>query len=354
MKNYYEILGITRNASKDEIKKAYRKLAHKYHPDKSSGEDGRFKEINEAYHVLVDDQKRAQYDRFGQTSDGSAHTGGGFDFSQFGGGQGFQDFDFGDIFGDFFGMGRDTGRQRHARRGRDISIDAELPLAEAVFGTERRILLTKIGLCRVCSGEGGDKNAGFDTCSFCQGSGTIRESKQSFLGVFTSLKECDRCKGKGRVPRNICAHCHGRGVTKGAEEVLIAIPKGIEDGEMIRLSGKGEAVAGGIPGDLYVKIHVRKHPTIRREGRELLTDLQILLSDALLGNEYTVQTLDGAIRVKVPSGIEPGELLRIRSKGVPTTNGRRGDFLIRITFKIPKKLSRKTKQLVEDLKKEGI
>lgn len=353
MKDYYDILGVTRNASKDEIKKAYRKLAHKYHPDKNSGEEERFKSINEAYHVLVDDQKRAQYDQFGQTFDGSAQTG-GFDFSQFGDRQGFQDFDFSDIFEDFFGVGGAANRQRRARRGRDISIDAELSLEEAVFGAERRILLTKIGLCRSCGGEGGDKNAGFETCAACQGSGTIRETKQSLLGMFTSLKECDRCKGKGRVPRTVCVQCHGRGVTRGAEEVLLAVPKGIEDGEMIRLSGKGEAAAGGIPGDLYIKIHVHKHPTIRREGRELLTDLRIPLSDALLGSEYVVQTLDGAIKVKIPGGIEPGEMLRIRGKGVPGANGRRGDFLIRVSFKMPKKLSRKAKQLIEDLKTEGV
>lgn len=346
--DYYEILGIPRNASKEEIKQAYRKLAHKYHPDKKGGNEKRFKEINEAYHVLADETKRTQYDQFGKTSD----QGQGFDFSQSGGAQG---FDFSDIFEDFFGFAGQGRQDKRQRRGRDISLDVELSLSEAVFGTERRVLLTKIGLCDICHGEGGDSAAGHETCTTCSGSGTIRESRRSLFGSFAYLQECNRCSGRGRIWKKSCAHCNGRGVTRKTEEVPIAVPAGIREEEMIRFAGMGEASAGGTAGDLYVKVHIRKHLSIKREGNDLITTLEIPISEALLGTEHTIQTLDGSIKIKVPSSIAPGEFLRVRGKGVPISQaGRRGDFLIHVMFKMPKKLSHNAKKLIEELKKEGL
>lgn len=349
--DYYKILGVARNASKEEIKRAYRKLAHKYHPDKKGGDEQRFKEINEAYHVLADETKRTQYDQFGKTFD----QGQGFDFSQFSEQNGAQGFDFSDIFEDFFGFSGQGKQDRRQRRGRDISIDVELSLAESVFGTERRVLLTKIGLCDACHGEGGNTTTGHETCKSCDGSGTIRESRRSLFGNFAHLKECDRCSGRGRVWQNPCTHCNGKGVGRKTEEVPINVPAGIREGEMIRFAGMGEASAGGIGGDLYVKVHVRKHLSIKREGNDLITTLEIPISEALLGAEHMLQTLDGSIKIKVPPSIAPGEFLRVRGKGVPISqSGRRGDFLIRVSFKMPKKISRNAKSLIEELKKEGI
>ena len=349
--DYYDILGIPRNASKEEIKRAYRKLAHKYHPDKKDGDEQKFKHVNEAYHVLIDDEKRGQYDRFGRTFEGGAQNG-GFDFSQ--SGKGFAGFDFSDIFEDFLGFGARTGAGRRVLRGRDISIDLELSLSDAVFGTERRVLLTKIAVCSECMGEGGEPEAGFEKCAACAGSGTVREAHRSFLGTFTQLRACNACGGQGRRPRKICKTCAGKGVARKTEEAVITIPHGIQDGEMIRLAGAGEAVAKGTPGDLYVKVHVRKHPTIRREGNDLCATLSILLSDALLGAEKIVETLDGQMKVKVPAGTGAGELLRVRGKGVPSAHGRRGDFLIRVALKTPKRLSQTARRLIEDLRKEGL
>jgi molecular chaperone DnaJ len=357
MKDYYHILGVQKGASEDDIKKAFRSLAHKYHPDKKGGDEAKFKEVSEAYAVLSDAKKRAQYDQFGAYTAGGQGGGfSGFDFSDFArnfqGAEGFGghgvEFDLGDIFGDFFGGGRRT------RRGRDISMDIEILFRDAIFGTERRILVTKTGLCDSCGGSGAKKGTGMVTCASCNGKGQIRESRNTFFGNFATARTCPTCKGRGETPKEPCAECRGEGAQRKQEEVHVVIPGGVEDGEMIRMPGRGEALPGAPAGDLYIKIHVRSDKLFTREGNNLLTALTIKLTDALLGAEYRLQTLDGETTLAVPQGVAQGELLRIRGRGVPYGRGSRGDLLVRVDIEFPKKLSRIAKDAVEKLRSEGI
>ncbi|MDP2641746.1 MAG: DnaJ C-terminal domain-containing protein [bacterium] len=283
MKDYYKILGVKRDASEEEIKKAFRKLAHAYHPDKSGGDEAKFKEASEAYAVLSDKKKRAQYDAFGQAGPGAGGAGFdpssfGFDFSGFGN-AGFDASDLGDILSSIFGG-------RRVRRGRDIAVDIELSFQESIFGAERKVVVNS---------------------------------------KFVKQKE-----------------------------VSISVPPGIDDGQMIRLSGMGETLEGGVPGDLYVKIHVRKHPYLRKEGYNLVMDLAVKLSEALLGAEKIIHTLDGEITLKVTSGTKHGSILRVKGKGVPTGMNKRGDLYIRISVQIPEKLSKEARKAVEELKKQGL
>jgi len=284
MKDYYKILGINRDASEEEIKKAFRKLAHVHHPDKSGGDEAKFKEASEAYAVLSDKKKRTQYDTFGtdpSTGSGQAGfdpSGFGFDFSGFGN-AGFDTSDLGDILSSIFGG-------RRVRRGRDIAVDIELSFQESVFGAERKVVI----------------NSKF-----------VRQ-----------------------------------------KEVSIGVPPGIDDGQMIRLTGQGEILEGGVPGDLYVKIHVRKHPYLRKEGYNLIMDLEIKLTEALLGAEKVIHTLDGEITLKISAGTKHGVILRVKGKGVPTSAGKRGDLYIRISVQIPEKLSKEARAAVEELKKLGL
>lgn len=357
-KDYYNILGIEKNASKDDIKKAFRKLASQYHPDKKTGNETKFKEISEAYAVLGDEKKRAEYDAYGHAFQGAGPNGGfgGFNWSQ--GAQGFNgqgfEFDINDIFENFGDMFGGFGRARGQARGRDISIDIELSFQEAVFGVTRKVLLTKNSACTYCDGTGAKAETEMISCTTCNGNGKIRETKQSIMGNFTTVRECSACAGRGSVPKEKCGHCAGTGISRQEEEVSVNIPAGIKNGEMIRMTGRGEAIQNGIPGDLYIKIHVHSHPNLKREGDNLVSDLPIKLTDALLGNTYSVETLDGKVEMKVPSGVKHGEMLRIKGKGVPNNGNRRGDFLVRIRVETPGKLSRKAKQLIEQLRDEGI
>lgn len=362
-KDYYNALGVSKNAPLDEIKKAFRKLAHKYHPDKKGGDEMKFKEVSEAYSVLSDEKKRSEYDAYGRVfneggeESGGAQGFGGFsaqggpasswDFSGFSQGQ--QDFDFGDIFSELF-----RGAKQHVQRGRDISIDLEFSFKDSIFGVERKILLTKTSSCKICKGSGAKEGAELETCKKCNGNGKIHETKQSLLGAFSSVRVCDGCAGRGTVPKEKCKTCHGMGVLKQEEEIIVSIPAGIDNGEMIRLSGRGEAIYGGVPGDLYIKIHVRQDPVFCKEGANLVRVLNIKLSDALLGGIYSVSTLDGDIKVTIPKEVTHGEVLRIRGKGVPVEKNRRGDLLIKLNIILPTKLSKKAKKLIEDLKNEGI
>jgi DnaJ-class molecular chaperone len=293
-KDYYNILGVDKKSSKDDIKKAFRKLAHKYHPDKTSGDEKKFKEVNEAYSILSDDKKRAEYDAYGQTFSGNGHTGpqgfGGFDFSGFAnqyGGAGFEDFDLGDILNNIFRGGAGGANWRRVRRGRDISMDLEISFEESIFGVEKKILVNKQ-------------------------------------------------------------------TTQKSEEISFSIPSGIEDGQMIRLQGKGEVVPEGIPGDLYIKLHVKSHPTLKKEGRNLVRDLKIKLTDALLGANYSIPTLDGEISLKIPKGTSHGDIMRVKGKGVPSPSSGRGDLLLKIRIELPQKLSKTTEDLIKKLREEGI
>jgi molecular chaperone DnaJ len=372
-KDYYQTLGVEKSASQDDIKKAFRTLAHKYHPDKGGGNEQRFKEVSEAYSVLSDDKKRAEYDAYGRVfSGGGGAPGGtgfegfsaeggpssGWDFSDFASGRGFGqgagvEFDLGDILGDFFGGGARTTSTRQPR-GRDISIDVELPFSEAIFGTERRVLIGKTSVCGTCHGSGGKPGAPLTACKVCNGKGKIRENRRSIFGSVQTVRPCGECRGTGQVPSEVCTACKGAGVRRAQEEILVRVPAGIDDGEVIRLAGAGEAVKGGGAGDLYVKVHVGKHALFHKEGNNLVTDLPIKLSSALLGDEYTVKALDGDITVKIPQGIRHGEILRVKGRGVPIERGRRGDLMLKIEIVVPGKLSKEAKRLVEELKREGI
>lgn len=355
-KDYYDTLGVNKGASKEEIKKAFHKAAHKYHPDKNNGDDKKFKEVNEAYQTLSDDQKRSQYDRFGsegpQGFTGNQGGGfGGFDFTGQNGGVEFDMGDLGDIFGDFFGGG---GRGRQVRRGRDISTEIDLTFRESIFGVSKKISISKQSACDTCQGTGAKPGTKMNTCKTCNGQGQVREVKRSILGSFQSVKTCEACHGKGQVPSEKCGTCNGAGVYKKNVELDVKVPAGINNGEMLRHNGMGEAVQGGQTGDLYIKMNIKSHPVFKRDGLNLTMDLQINLTDALLGMNYNLQTLEeDTISVKIPEGINNGELLRVRGKGVPSNRGR-GDIIIRILIKMPTKLSKKSKELIEELKKEGI
>jgi molecular chaperone DnaJ len=359
-KDYYETLGVPKGASKDEIKKAFHKLAHKYHPDKNKGDDSKFKEVNEAYQILSDEQKRAQYDQFGSAGPQAGFGGqgggfGGFDFSGFQNAQqGFDMGDLGDIFSDFFGGGSSRGGMQQ-KRGRDISTEINIAFADSIFGTVRKILITKVSTCDTCQGSGGKEGSKQITCSQCNGKGQIHETRRSLLGSFSSTRICDVCDGAGKIPENHCGTCNGAGVRRKEEEIEIRVPAGIESGEMIRLTGMGEAVRKGASGDLYVKIQVSSHPLFRRDRQNLLMDMEVKLSEALLGSERKIETLDGPVTVTIPEGIASGTQLRVRERGVPAGRaGKRGDLIIKVTVKIPAKLSRKAKEAVEALKNEGL
>jgi molecular chaperone DnaJ len=349
-KNYYDILGVNKSASKDEIKKAFHKLAHKYHPDKKGGDEAKFKEINEAYQTLADEKKRQQYDAFGSAGPGAGGFG-GFDFSGFtGGGQG-AEFDFGDIFSEFFGGGQGGGR---VKRGRDISVAIEISFAESVFGTQRQILINKVGVCETCHGTGAKAGTKTKSCASCNGKGRLRETRQSFLGTFSTTRECPTCNGRGEVPETPCQTCGGAGVRDRAEEIKVVVPSGIDSGEMIRMSNQGEAMPGGVSGDLYIKIHIEKHKVFRRDGTNLIMDLPVRLTDALVGAEYEIETLDGKAKLNIPAGVSSGETLRLRDKGVVIKPGKRGDLVINVIVKTPAKLSKRAKELIDQLKQEGI
>ena len=324
-KDYYETLGVSKTASKDEIKKAFYKLAQKYHPDKKEGNEAKFKQVNEAYQVLSNDDKRSKYDQYGSGFEnmggpqgggfGGAQGGfGGFDFSGFQNGNGGADFDFGnlnDIFSDFFGGGMSGGR-REKRRGRDISTEIQISFSDSIFGINRKVLITKTSNCITCHGSGAKPGSGMITCKTCNGQGHIRESKRTIFGNIANTKVCEVCLGTGEVPKEICETCKGKGVQRREEEVSIVIPAGIRDGEMIRMTGYGEAVSRGTTGDLYVKINVAPHAVFKREGNDLVMNLNLKLSDALLGIKYPIQTLDGNIEVTIPEGVSVNEILRVR------------------------------------------
>ncbi len=356
------MLGVDRKATPDDIKKAFRKLAHKFHPDKGGTDESKFKEITEAYSVLSNDKKRREYDAYGQAFPGSTRSTssgqagnpfGGFDFSQFqqgfGGGQ---EFDFGDIFGDIFG-GR-GGSSRAQSRGRDISIDLEIPFKDAIFGTTRTVLLGKVSTCSNCRGNGAKPGIELEVCSTCNGGGRIHETRNSILGQFTSTRTCAVCDGSGKIPKEKCPICKGHGVLRKEEEIKINVPAGIDNGEMIRLPQQGEAIKTGIAGDLYVKIHVKPHATFRRDGSNLVMDLPVKLTDALLGTTISIETLEGkTLEVKIPVMKRAEELLRVAGKGIPGEGGR-GDLIIRLETALPQKLSEKAKKTLEDLKSEGL
>lgn len=358
-KNYYDILGIEKKASKDDIKKAFRKLAHQYHPDKKGGDEVKFKEASEAYGVLSDDSKRSQYDTYGANAGGAGQGAGfnpndfsGFDFSGFNGGNGGVEFDLGDIFGDFFGGGR--GGSGGQKKGRDISVDIEISFEESIFGVDKEIRINKTATCSTCEGSGAKKGTQLNTCAVCNGKGKVSEMRRSIIGSFQTVRTCENCHGTGKIPKEKCETCKGNGVVKQDQTLKISIPSGLEDGEMLRMNGQGEALQGGLTGDLYIKVHVKHHKLFQKVGNDLVMNLEVKLSDAILGGSYTVKTLDGDINLKIPESLAIGQVLRVKDKGVPQTNGRRGDILVRTHINIPNKLSKDVKKLVEELRSKGV
>ncbi len=358
-KNYYEILGVDKNATQDDIKKAFRKLAHEHHPDKKTGNADKFKEASEAYTVLSDEDKRKQYDQMGSYSSGGQQGGGfnpndfgGFDFSGFQGGQGGGiEFDLGDIFGDIFGGGQS---QRNAK-GRDISVDIEISFKDSIFGVQKTVELQKVSTCTTCKGDGGKPGTKFDACNTCKGKGTIQEMRRSIIGSFATNKTCETCHGAGKIPKEKCDTCKGHGVLKQKQEITFSIPAGINSGESLRIVGQGEASFGKSSGDLFVRIFVQKDKKFTRaSATDLSLDLDIKLTDALLGATHKIETVDGVIDMKIPEGVTHGDVLRIKGKGVPYGNGKRGDILVTLSIDIPKKLSRDVKKIVEDLREMGV
>lgn len=353
MKDYYQILGISRDASQDEIKRAFHKLAHKHHPHKG-GDEKKFKEINEAYQVLSNKEKRAQYDRFGS----------GFDDFSWAWGHSPQgpdlEFDFEDLsemFEDFFGFGGRRGRKRNLKRGQDIKIDIEIPLEETLKGLTKEITLGKQVLCSRCQGRGAEPGTSLNECFSCRGTGEVQQVKRTFLGSFTRWTICPECKGEGQRPEKPCNVCKGEGRVRGEEDIDIFIPAGVDSNQVIKVAGKGEAGRrGGEPGDLYVRVLVKKHPVFEREGDDLFTSREISFSQAVLGDEIEINSLEGAkLLMKVPAGSESGKILRISGKGIPHFSGfGRGDLYVELNIKTPKRLTRKQKELLKKLKEEGM
>ncbi|HMN18966.1 MAG TPA: molecular chaperone DnaJ [Candidatus Moranbacteria bacterium] len=361
-KNYYDILGVGKEASDDEIKKAFRKLAHKYHPDKAGGDSEKFKEINEAYQVLSDKTKRSQYDQFGRTFEqggGGAGSAGfsGFDFGGFGGAGGF-DFGggFGDIFEDIFGGGFGGRASARSRSGRNIQVDVEITFEEMVHGAERLVKLRRRSVCKKCSGTGGEEGSKEQKCPTCGGVGQVRKSVQSFLGTIEQVVICPECHGSGKYYEKKCGECGGDGRVQTEEDVRIEIPAGIADGQTISLAGQGEAgERGARSGDLYVTVHVASHARFVRERDDILSTEHVGFSQAALGDKIKVETVDGDVTMKIPSGTQSGELFRIKGRGIPHL-GRsgRGDQIVKVVVDIPKKLTRTQERLIKELGQEGV
>ncbi len=356
-KDYYEILGVGKDASADDIKKAYYKLAHRYHPDKGTGDETKFKEINEAYQVLSDKDKRSQYDQFGSSFENGAGPGPG-DF-QWSWGQPDMDFDFGnlgDIFGDIFGFGS-TRKKKDSKRGKDIEVELTISLEETLLSEEKEISIAKYIVCPRCQGKGAEPGTKIKECFSCRGSGQVQQVRRTPLGSFTTLGTCPECGGEGSRPEKPCIVCKGEGRVRGEEKIKIFVPAGADTGQVIKVEGRGEAgKKGGKAGDLYLRIFVKPHHLFRRKSDDLYTLLPVSFSQAALGDEVEVFTLEGKkILMKVPEGTESGKTFRISGKGIPHFSGYgRGDLFVETVIRTPKKLSKKQKELLEELKKEGI
>ncbi|GIW40554.1 MAG: chaperone protein DnaJ [Candidatus Binatia bacterium] len=342
-RDYYEVLGVGRDASLEEIKKAYRKLALKYHPDRNPGDkvaEEKFKEASEAYQVLSDPERRAQYDRFGHAAFDATMAGGGFGGFDFRA-PSFEDL-FQDLFGDFFGMSR--GRSR-GRRGEDLRLDLELKFEEAVFGTERVVEVPRTVVCEECHGEGTRGGRPRSACPRCRGTGQLRYQQ----GFFTVAKTCPQCSGQGSVITDPCRTCGGSGLVQKVHKLTVRIPPGVDRGTRLRLRGEGErGLNGGPPGDLYVVIDVAEHPLFRRQGNDIVCEVPISFPQAALGTEIEVPTLSGKVKMKIPPGTQSGSVFRLRGHGVPDARGRKGDQLVKIVVETPRRLTPRQRELLEE------
>jgi molecular chaperone DnaJ len=343
-RDYYEILGLQKGASDDEIKKAFRKLAIKYHPDKNQGDEEaekKFKEINEAYQILSDPQKKANYDQYGTADfNGAGGFGGGFDGFDFGGMGG-----FGDIFDTIFGGGSSSRRRNGPIHGSDIEYNLNLTFEEAIFGVEKEVSITRNESCEDCHGSGAEAGTSPKTCPKCNGSGQIRVQRQTQLGSFVSTTTCDRCGGKGKIIEKPCHKCHGKGTERKNRKITVKIPAGVDTGNIMPLRGQGEhGQNGGSPGDLYIKIRVADSKVFKRKGNDIYIDVHISMPKAALGTEIKVATVDGDVKYSIPAGTQSETLFRLKGKGVPRVNSSgRGDQYVKVIVDTPKNLNEKQK-----------
>ena len=362
-KDYYHILGVTKSSSEEEIKKAYRKLAHQYHPDKASGNEARFKEINEAYQVLSNKEKRSQYDQYGQVFEGGGPQDSGWS-GGFGNG-GFQwnvnmgDGDFGDVFESIFEQFGGGRRRPTYTRGSDIEATEHMTLEEAFHGVKRTLQFRTAVKCTACTGLGHDKTAGFVSCTVCHGQGEIKEQKRTFFGNFSQVRSCPECHGRGQIPKKPCTACHGKGRIMGTRNVAVNIAPGIEDGQIIKIQNMGEeGEYGSGSGDLYVVVRVASHKVFTRKKNDLYMEHDLVVTNALLGKEVILYDIGGEkIHVKIPEGFNFKESLRVTGHGMPrfgALTGRvtRGDLYISFNLKLPKSISSKARKILEDFEKE--
>lgn len=359
-KDYYKILGVDKGASDDEIKKAFRTLAHKHHPDKQGGDEARFKEINEAYQVLSDQKKRANYDRFG-AAEGPAGAAGfdgsgfGWDFSQFSGFPGgFQGDvgDLGDIFEGIFGGAVRQQRKTGPARGSDMEISYTISLEDAFSGKDEDVSLKTLIECASCKGKGADEKEGFDSCTQCAGKGEVREEKRTILGSIVQVRECSKCSGAGKIPKKICKECKGQGRVSGSRSFSVSLPAGISDGQVIRIQGAGEAgEKGARSGDLYVRVRVKPHSTFERRGDDLVVKKNVTVYDLLLGRALEVPSLDKKpVTIEIPAHYDLKELYRVSGRGMPRMGQRgSGDLLVDLIVKAPKKVHGDQRKAIEDL-----
>jgi len=346
-RDYYEVLGVPQNATPDDLKSAFRRLARQYHPDVNREPDAeeRFKEINEAYAMLSDDQKRSAYDRFGHA--GVRGAGGSPDFSV--------NFDFSDIFGDLFGFGgfgRTSTQSRNApRRGGDLQYRLDLSFEEAVFGVEKEIEITRDETCATCSGSGAEPGTSPVRCTTCDGSGEVRQMRQTILGSMVQVSTCSTCRGQGETVSTPCHTCQGQGQQRKTRKKVVSVPAGVDSGTQIRLGGEGQPGTNGGPnGNLYIALQVKSHKFFRRRDFDILLDLNINIAQATLGAEVEIPTVDGPTKLGIPSGTQPGKVLYLRGQGVPKLRGSgRGDQLVIINVEIPTRLKSEQRELIEQL-----
>ncbi|MCL4816223.1 MAG: molecular chaperone DnaJ [Flavobacteriales bacterium] len=352
-RDYYEILGVSRNASEDEIKKAYRKLAIKYHPDKNPDDkesEEKFKEAAEAYEVLSNAEKRQRYDQFGHAGMGANGGAGGF------GGMNMEDIfeQFGNIFGEGFGGGFGGGQRggKRVNRGTNLRVKVKLTLDEIVSGVNKKIKVNKFIACKECHGTGAEKGSSYNTCNTCRGSGRVTRITNTILGQMQTASTCPACGGEGQTITKKCSSCHGDGIVRGGEIISVDLPAGVEDGMQLSMSGKGNAAPrGGIAGDLIIVIEEQEHEFIKRDGSNLMHDLYISFIDAVLGASVEVPTIEGKVKIKIEPGTHAGKVLRLKGKGVPQLNSYgRGDFLIHVNVWTPQHLSKEEKELLEKLR----
>lgn len=355
-KDFYEILGITKNATEEEIKRAYRKLAQKHHPDRNRGDknaEAKFKEVNSAYEVLSDKQKRQQYDQFGQSAFTGGATGGtgGFDFGGF---EGFGE-SFADIFETFFTGGPRSQPHSQARRGEDREVSLTISFEEAAFGVEKEIKLARIGECNLCKGRGAAPGSKIIVCSTCGGTGEIRRMRSTILGAVTTRRVCEKCGGEGRKAEKLCPDCSGSGRIRIAEKLRVKIPAGINDRMSIRIAEKGDAGFKGFQsGDLYVHIRIIPHKQFERKGEDVFSEIEIHLLQAVLGDTVEVPTIQGIIKMSIPTGTQDRKVFRLKGYGIQKLRGQgKGDHFVTVTIKIPEKLSKRERELYEQLAQEG-